>query len=260
MAKRNKTTNQRLYAKEIKNLKARIKRAEKAGYVFDNIIPEKPTRITKQSIEKIKNIRGDVLYTQATSQLRYIKGQGVDYYKPQTKHELYSERAKQGVVTRKLNEFKKRDEELEREREQELRDYYRYYSEDEYEEQSEDDYYSSFNDDELEDYYIDEAILNGIEDRISSFSEFDFPTMWTARYHAQNKDQLEGLLEMAIADEGRQEIARRLNSYGNATEINEIVDRIMYDSNDNSVRPALQQFAEIIYGGALTQQASEYGY
>lgn len=59
MMKKKKTLNQLEYEKAIKNLKRRIKAAEKRGYRFDKseIIPfEKPKRITKKRIESIKKL------------------------------------------------------------------------------------------------------------------------------------------------------------------------------------------------------------
>ena len=57
--KRKKTLNQLEYEKAIKNLKRRIKAAEKRGFRFDKseILPtEKPRRITKKRIESIKKL------------------------------------------------------------------------------------------------------------------------------------------------------------------------------------------------------------
>lgn len=59
MVKKKKTLNQLEYEKAIKNLKRRIKAAEKRGYRFDKseIIPaEKPKRISKKRIESIKKL------------------------------------------------------------------------------------------------------------------------------------------------------------------------------------------------------------
>ena len=66
MAKRKKTPNQKEYAKQIKRIKQTISRAEKRGYIFeDNIIPEKPKRITKQAIKKLRDIKPNDLYKKA---------------------------------------------------------------------------------------------------------------------------------------------------------------------------------------------------
>ena len=57
--KKKKTLNQLEYEKALKNLKRRIKAAEKRGFRFDKseILPsEKPKRITKKRIESIKKL------------------------------------------------------------------------------------------------------------------------------------------------------------------------------------------------------------
>lgn len=59
MMKKKKTLNQLEYEKALKNLKRRIKAAEKRGFRFDKleILPsEKPKRITKKRIEGIKKL------------------------------------------------------------------------------------------------------------------------------------------------------------------------------------------------------------
>lgn len=73
MAKSNKpklTPSQKRYVKEVTNLKKRVKRAEKSGFIFPaDIIPaltNLPRRIGKAVIEGIKNIRSEKLYEKAT--------------------------------------------------------------------------------------------------------------------------------------------------------------------------------------------------
>lgn len=59
MMKKKKTLNQLEYEKALKNLKRRIKAAEKRGFRFDKseILPiEKPKRITKKRIESLKKL------------------------------------------------------------------------------------------------------------------------------------------------------------------------------------------------------------
>ena len=64
------TPSQKRYVKEVANLKKRIKRAEKSGFIFsEDIIPpltNLPRRIGKAVIEAVKNIRAEKLYEKAT--------------------------------------------------------------------------------------------------------------------------------------------------------------------------------------------------
>lgn len=76
------TPSQQRYEKEIANLKKRIKRAEKAGFIFnEDIIPtDRPSRITKKVLEGIRKIRGEALYSKAQS----FEVRNVDHVSPYT--------------------------------------------------------------------------------------------------------------------------------------------------------------------------------
>lgn len=69
MAKRNSrklTANQQAYAKELNRIKQAVRRAEKRGYMFeDNVVPQTPKRITKKSIQALKEITPNKLYAKA---------------------------------------------------------------------------------------------------------------------------------------------------------------------------------------------------
>lgn len=65
MAKRKLTVNQQQWKKEVDRLKQFIRRAEKRGFTFDDIIPETPKRITKKQLNLIKSLTPNVLYTRS---------------------------------------------------------------------------------------------------------------------------------------------------------------------------------------------------
>ena len=67
MAKRRKQTpNQRAYAKQVKRIKQFIRRAEKRGYQFsENVLPQKPKRVTQASIRKLAQLTPEKLYQKA---------------------------------------------------------------------------------------------------------------------------------------------------------------------------------------------------
>lgn len=106
MMKKKKTLNQLEYEKAIKNLKRRIKAAEKRGYRFDRseIIPtERPKRISKKRIESIKKIN---IYAQkGTSYLDDESGKVVSGKVGRTLERKAS--AKKAAQTRKLKEQQK---------------------------------------------------------------------------------------------------------------------------------------------------------
>ena len=176
------TRNQIQYEKELKNLKRRIKYAEtEKGLRFEEIpIPEKPEKIYKKDIEKLKSLRGENLWKYATYQ--------------------------------------------------------------EYED---------------EEPYINDLILQNVEELLNSFDPTDFGNPYLAHLHIMNHDQLSGLLEMAIADYGRDVVAQRLNNYG--SQVIDLVDRGMYDSGDHgqTAQDAIAEFSRIINNGAIDSSVSE---
>lgn len=57
------TKLQHEYAKQEKRIKSLLRRAEKRGYIIpDNIMPEKPKRITRKSIERLQYLKPERLY------------------------------------------------------------------------------------------------------------------------------------------------------------------------------------------------------
>lgn len=60
------TPNQRAYAKQVKRIKQFIRRAEKRGYQFpENVLPQKPKRVTQASIRKLVQLTPEKLYQKA---------------------------------------------------------------------------------------------------------------------------------------------------------------------------------------------------
>lgn len=98
--KKKKTLNQLEYEKAIKNLKRRIKAAEKRGFRFDKseILPtENPKRITKKRIESIKKL--DIYAQTGTTYLNDETGKVVSGKVGQTLER--KARAKKAAQTRK---------------------------------------------------------------------------------------------------------------------------------------------------------------
>ena len=60
------TPLQQEYRQQRRRIQQFIRRAEKRGYVFDKqVLPDKPKRITKQSVERLKKLTPDVMYKKA---------------------------------------------------------------------------------------------------------------------------------------------------------------------------------------------------
>lgn len=65
--KRVKSPNEQLWTKEMRRLRQFLRRAEKRGFSYaDNIVPEKPAKVTKKSIQKLQSLTPDELYSRAT--------------------------------------------------------------------------------------------------------------------------------------------------------------------------------------------------
>lgn len=65
MARKKLTVNQQQWKKEVDRLKQFIRRAEKRGFTFDDVIPATPKRITKKQLNLIKSLTPNVLYSRA---------------------------------------------------------------------------------------------------------------------------------------------------------------------------------------------------
>ena len=67
MAKRRKQTPaERDYSKQVKRIKQFINRAEKRGYQFsENVLPQRPKRITQASVRKLAKLTPEKLYQKA---------------------------------------------------------------------------------------------------------------------------------------------------------------------------------------------------
>lgn len=67
MAKRHKQTpTERAYSKQVRRIKQFIRRAEKRGFYFnENVLPQRPKRITQASVRKLAKLTPEKLYQKA---------------------------------------------------------------------------------------------------------------------------------------------------------------------------------------------------
>lgn len=110
MAKRKQSAAEKEYSKQRRRLKQAIARSEKQGYIFpENILPEKPKRITKASVRRLAKITPESLRQKAeflieeTGELIPVKGN-----KAIIKQE----------ITRKRNEYKEYLQQIEQDEEE----------------------------------------------------------------------------------------------------------------------------------------------
>lgn len=91
------------YKKQVKRLKQAVRRAEKRGYIVpENVIPKQPKRITKKSVERLKKITTDEIYSKS-EKLGFETGELIPG-KVARKQER-SEAAKKAAKTRKEKRY-----------------------------------------------------------------------------------------------------------------------------------------------------------
>lgn len=209
MTKKKLTVNQQQWKKEVNRLKQFIKRAEKRGFTFDDVIPATPRRITKKQLNLIKSLTPNVLYSSS----QYTDPQTGQGMTGTEGRRLERSRASQkGVKTRQQK------------------------------------YYNPPNE--------DDTVLRMVEDMIKAWAPYRNWSKYFFNVKGEHKNRLATLLYDAIAQQGRKEVARRLQA--EADTVIEICDRILYSSDIEKVDIDLTHFATILKGSPLTQEESEY--
>lgn len=207
------TPNQQEWKKELKRLQQFIRRAKKRGYTFpDDVIPEKPKRITKKQLSKIKGINPQTLYAQA------------EYYNLDTGETLSGlearklERKRSATKAQLTKAIKKaQGTEISLPRQTDL-------------------------------------ALQNIRDLINQFTPSSlWSDYWTQKKEG-DKNKLQSLLDNAIAQEGDDVVAERLQNY--AGDIERIINSILYGSDEEQIQFDMVEFATIIKGRSLTAQES----
>ena len=212
---KNITPNQQEWKKELKRLNQFIKRAEKRGYIFDeNIIPETPERVTKKKLSEIKQINADVLYNTAK------------YFDKETGQTISGlegrriERRKSAQKAAQTKKFKTQSNAPEKPilpKESDI-------------------------------------VLRNIEEMIANWQPLLNWSNYFIEAKKQDKTTLTNILQQAISETGREEIAKRLQNA--ATNIIDTVERILYSSDEEQVNLDLVDIATIIKGRSLTPEES----
>lgn len=217
--KKKPTLNQQLYEKELRRLKQFIRRTEKRGFHYaEDVIPVKPKRITKKSIERLQKLTPQVLYEKAT------------YKDPMTGAEVTGtegrrlERKRAAVKAAKTKRTKRRPPEI-----------------------------PDVGDLPEATYEIIENIREEIRKwtPISGWSEF------VAEVKRRDKNILENMLEGAIRQEGANVIAARLEARADEVNriIQEIL--YGSDGKDgNQINIDFARFSQILLGRGLTVEES----
>lgn len=207
------TPNQQEWKKQLKRLQQFIRRAKKRGYTFpDDVIPERPKRITKKKLSKIKGINPQTLYSQA------------EFYNPETGETISGlegrtfERkrsARKGQLTKSIKRTQQTEISLPRQT---------------------------------------DLVLHNIRDLINQFTPSSLWSDYWSQKKENDKNKLQALLDNAIAQEGENVVAERLENY--AGDIERIINSILYGSDEEQTQFDMVEFATIIKGRSLTQQES----
>lgn len=214
MAK-NITSNQQEWEKELKRLNQFIKRAEKRGYIFDeNIIPETPQRITKKKLTEIKDINANTLYSSA----KYFNKETGETISGLEARKIERKKASQKAAqTKKIKSQNTTSEKPALPKESDI-------------------------------------VLRNIEEMIANWQPSWHWSNYFIEVKKRDKTTLENLLQQAISEIGREEVAKRLQNA--ATNVIDTAERILYSSDEEQVNLDLVDIATIIKGRSLTPEES----
>lgn len=116
MAKK-KTKNRLQAERELRNLRKRIRTAQKAGFVFQGDLPAIPARVTKKFIDEIRSLRGAKLRERAVGYVDESTGElltpkeGIKATKQKAQHKARATKiakelpSKEEIVAERLHEY-----------------------------------------------------------------------------------------------------------------------------------------------------------
>lgn len=218
--------------KHIRRIKRFVKAAEARGYVFpDSVIPKLPKKVTDDTLRRLDKIRPATLYKKAV----YISPEGTKVKGTKRKSQERSEASRKGAETRRRRFIEDRNAVpgLKGEAPQE----------------------AAF-------------ALNTIEDILYVIDNREIKEVWwkhkrdpLGKYKEEDANRLRGVLEQAIAEQGREAVAARIAE--NAQAIGELITQALQGSGDRyrengreAVNALVQKFAAILRGRPLTASES----
>ena len=227
MAKKRKQTEaEKLYSKQLKRIKQFIRRAEKRGFVFEeDIIPQKPKKVTKASVRKLEKLTPEKLYKKSL----YLEESTGEIEEAQKRRkEERKQSARKAVKTRKQRQKDRRNwtkEDAEKNRGQLPVE-------------------------------GNESLRNTIDDFVS---RLQIDTSWVGRKRRRpvalqetirSQSVLLTLINQQIALFGEEEIGNRLQA--NADKLSELITIVLWDSKAEAIQSATRLFMEILTGNTLT--------
>lgn len=227
MAKKRKQTEaEKLYSKQLKRIKQFIRRAEKRGFVFEeDIIPQKPKKVTKASVRKLEKLTPEKLYKKSL----YLEESTGEIEEAQKRRkEERKQSARKAVKTRKQRQKDRRNwtkEDAEKNRGQLPVE-------------------------------GNESLRNTIDDFVS---RLQIDTSWVGRKRRRpvalqetirSQSVLLTLINRQIAFFGEEEIGNRLQA--NVDKLSELLTIVLWDSKAEAIQSATRLFMEILTGNTLT--------
>lgn len=227
MAKKRKQTEaEKLYSKQLKRIKQFIRRAEKRGFVFEeDIIPQKPKKVTKASVRKLEKLTPEKLYKKSL----YLEESTGEIEEAQKRRkEERKQSARKAVKTRKQRQKDRRNwtkEDAEKNRGQLPVE-------------------------------GNESLRNTIDDFVS---RLQIDTSWVGRKRRRpvalqetirSQSVLLTLINQQIALFGEEEIGNRLQA--NSDKLSELITIVLWDSKAEAIQSATRLFMEILTGNTLT--------
>lgn len=234
------TPNQQEYQKELQRIQRFIKRAQSRGYTFpENIIPARPKRITKASVERLQKLKPDVLYKKAT----YTTATGQKISGTQARKQERKKSSQKAARTRKIRQ-----------------EYYDQHPE----RKAASDVPAGEIPSETD------AVLNNVEDMINNWTP---DPRWSARLtelKRLDKDILANALANEIATLGRETVARNLQAANDQRPgiVAEIAAHVCYGSGNqyaknghNEVQDNIKKFIELCrYRSLSKDEAMDLSY
>ena len=223
--KRKQTETEKLYSKQLKRIKQFIRRAEKRGFIFkEDIIPQKPKKVTKASVRKLEKLTPEKLYKKSL----YVEESTGEIEEAQKRRkEERKQSAKKAAKTRK-------------ERQKQRRGW-------------------SFKDAEKHREQLPsegkEVFKNIIDDFVS---RLQIDTSWVRKRRRpvalqetiRSQSVLLSLINQQIALFGEEEIGNRLQA--NSDKLSELISIVLWDSKAEAIQSATRLFMEILTGNTLT--------
>ena len=225
--KRKQTETEKLYSKQLKRIKQFIRRAEKRGFIFkEDIIPQKPKKVTKASVRKLEKLTPEKLYKKSL----YVEESTGEIEEATEKDEKKKEnkelekllklekKDRNNAVVGLLKTQKKHREQLPSEGK--------------------------------------EVFKNIIDDFIS---RLQIDTSWVGRKRRRpvalqetirSQSVLLSLINQQIALFGEEEIGNRLQA--NSDKLSELITIVLWDSKAEAIQSATRLFMEILTGNTLT--------